>query len=238
MMLLKRLWSLSKMGIVALAGKQFRFPDDATPEQIATTVNTPEFQNTYLPSGDPDAGSIEPRVFTRNEDGTVSPELGLNSLPEGPLSVEDLNATADIESSGNPDAVNRFGFRGLLQLGDARAKELGVDDPFNPAASIAGYQKHAGQVQRRLAKTDHQFDGFHTYLLWQQGMTGGVRILDNQDQPINSFRYKRNMMNNQPPTREWRDIENPTVGDWVEQWRKVYDLKRSTSQVTVEKFFA
>lgn len=56
------------------------------------------------------------------------------------------------ESAGNPKAVSKVGAQGLMQLMPATAKELGVQNPFDPRENVMGGVKY-------LAQLHEQFDG-------------------------------------------------------------------------------
>lgn len=49
-----------------------------------------------------------------------------------------LSAVIDAESGGNPDAVSPAGAKGLMQLIDSTAAEMGVKDSLNPEENIEG----------------------------------------------------------------------------------------------------
>ena len=63
------------------------------------------------------------------------------------------------ESGGDPQAVSAKGAKGLMQLQDATAKMLGVDDPFDIRQNIFGgakylsglLQKYNGDIEKALA---------------------------------------------------------------------------------------
>ena len=63
-----------------------------------------------------------------------------------------LYAMVGQESGGNPDAVSVKGAKGLMQLMDATAEELGVADSFDPDENIRG----GAEYMRRLLD---RFDG-------------------------------------------------------------------------------
>lgn len=70
-----------------------------------------------------------------------------------------VKAVVRTESAFNPYAVSRAGAKGLMQLMDATARSLGVDDPFDPAQNVAGgtrylaylLGKYDGSVKAALA---------------------------------------------------------------------------------------
>jgi Rod binding domain-containing protein len=54
------------------------------------------------------------------------------------LSTDLLKAVIIHESGGNPRAVSRKGAKGLMQLTDGTARDLGVTNPFDPVQNIFG----------------------------------------------------------------------------------------------------
>ena len=52
----------------------------------------------------------------------------------------------DQESSGNPQAKSDEGAMGLCQLMPATAKELGVEDPWDPTQNLNGGSKYISQL--------------------------------------------------------------------------------------------
>jgi soluble lytic murein transglycosylase-like protein len=54
------------------------------------------------------------------------------------------------ESGGDPRAVSSKGAKGLMQLMDATAKELGVRNSFNPVENIRGGARYLGNLLREF----------------------------------------------------------------------------------------
>lgn len=60
-----------------------------------------------------------------------------------------LLAVAKTESNFNPNATSSVGAKGIMQLMDATAKELGVTDSYNPEQNIMGGAKYLRQLLDR-----------------------------------------------------------------------------------------
>ncbi len=58
------------------------------------------------------------------------------------LSPKLLSAVIEVESSGDTKAVSPQGAKGLMQLADSTAAQMGVSDPFNPYQNINGGAKY------------------------------------------------------------------------------------------------
>lgn len=66
------------------------------------------------------------------------------------LEVALVKAVVRVESAFYPRAVSRAGARGLMQLMPATARELGVDDSFDPAANLDGGCRYLLEMLRRF----------------------------------------------------------------------------------------
>lgn len=69
---------------------------------------------------------------------------------ENDVAPELLLAVMVQESGGRADAVSPAGAQGLMQLMPATAKELGVDDPLDPAQSIRGGAQYLSRMRARF----------------------------------------------------------------------------------------
>lgn len=60
-----------------------------------------------------------------------------------------LKAVAHAESNFSPEATSKAGAKGIMQLTDATAQDLGVQNVFNPAENIAGGASYLRQMLDR-----------------------------------------------------------------------------------------
>jgi soluble lytic murein transglycosylase-like protein len=100
------------------------------------------------------------------------------------VSVDDLTAMAIIESSGRADVgTNQFGYTGLMQMGSAAAKDVGmtlgsvtgVENVDNNALAGAKYWNQ----NARVLDEDIPRDPLHMYLAHQQGAGGTNTLMRN-----------------------------------------------------------
>lgn len=71
------------------------------------------------------------------------------------LSADLIRAVIMAESSGNPHAVSSRGAKGLMQLMDATAAELGVKDPFDPRQNILGGAAYLAKMLTKFQGNIH-----------------------------------------------------------------------------------
>jgi soluble lytic murein transglycosylase-like protein len=60
-----------------------------------------------------------------------------------------LKAVVHVESRFTPEAVSSRGAKGLMQLMDTTAAQVGVTDPFDPAQNINGGARYLRQLLQR-----------------------------------------------------------------------------------------
>lgn len=87
-----------------------------------------------------DAGQFAPMINAAAKRYGVDPTL--------------VAAVARAESSFNPRAISEAGAKGLMQLMDATARQLGVADSFDPEQNVDGGTKFLGEMMRRFGKPE------------------------------------------------------------------------------------
>ncbi|RMG36671.1 MAG: lytic transglycosylase domain-containing protein [Methanobacteriota archaeon] len=60
-----------------------------------------------------------------------------------------IKAVIFAESSGNPEAVSKMGAKGLMQLMESTAEEVGVQNPFDPRENIQGGSRYLAKLLKR-----------------------------------------------------------------------------------------
>jgi soluble lytic murein transglycosylase-like protein len=65
-----------------------------------------------------------------------------------------IKSIITVESAGKPDAVSKAGAKGLMQLMDITAKDLGIDNAFSPKENILGGTKYLKNMMDRFGNTD------------------------------------------------------------------------------------
>jgi len=98
----------------------------------------------------PDSATITPSQSSLRRMGKYEPII--NKFSEN-FNV-DKNLIRSIilaESAAKPDAVSKASAKGLMQLMDGTAKEMGVKNSFNPAENIYGGTKYFAQLLRQYS---------------------------------------------------------------------------------------
>lgn len=130
--------ALAKAGGIGLAdmlGKSLGIEEESTP---AVSARPRAFQveagvRAYRSAAtEPGLKAYEPEIKAAASDSGVSENL--------------IKAVILQESGGDARAVSGKGAKGLMQLMDATARELGVKNSFNPAENIRGGAKYLGRL--------------------------------------------------------------------------------------------
>jgi hypothetical protein len=125
-----------------------------------------------------------------------------NASAKSGVAVDDLEAMAIIESTGNRAiGTNAFGYTGLMQMGAEAAKDVGMkyadlqgkDNVENNALAGAKYWN----VNDKRLNENIPRDPLHMYLAHQQGAGGTNKLMETlKDQP--EAKASRNQLNNLP----------------------------------------
>ncbi len=91
----------------------------------------------YVPTPEPPLSDARP-----------IPELINEASDRHQLDPEFVRSVVRAESAFNPRAVSRKGAQGLMQLMPATASDLGVGDPFDPAANVEAGVRHLRALLR------------------------------------------------------------------------------------------
>ena len=89
-----------------------------------------------LPKRGEPIGAFKPIIHRAAQKYDLDPEL--------------LESIIKAESGGNPGAVSPAGAKGLMQLMDTTAEEVGVKDVFNPEENILGGAKYLRRMMDRF----------------------------------------------------------------------------------------
>lgn len=116
----------------------------SAPETPASTAS-PEraVPKTQSPAATPIKNTFLDKMVSRlgNFGGIISEAAEKFGVPENLV-----KAVITAESAGNPKAVSSAGAKGLMQLMDGTAKELGVGNSFDPRQNIFGGTKYLSKM--------------------------------------------------------------------------------------------
>ncbi|MFH1893705.1 MAG: lytic transglycosylase domain-containing protein [Candidatus Zixiibacteriota bacterium] len=90
----------------------------------------------------------------RKESGLTSVELDdviSAAAKEHKIPAKLIRAVIQVESSGDTLAVSRRGAKGLMQLTDSTASEMGVNNVFDPEENIQGGAMYLGGLMKRFS---------------------------------------------------------------------------------------
>ncbi len=127
------------IGLARLLGKSLGIEDDLPPAGSGLPRNTP--METGITAYErakvgPGLEAYEPAIKAAASDSGVSENL--------------IKAVILQESGGDARAVSGKGAKGLMQLMDATAKELGVENSFNPVENIRGGARYLAGLLREF----------------------------------------------------------------------------------------
>lgn len=136
-----------KIGLADIIYKQLN-ANDKSENDINKVIN--DYRNNNIRSKIPVQDFQDEKISTNqnNIDNDLLKRIGkFNSIinvaaRNNKLSPNLLKGVIAQESKGYSDAISLKGAKGLMQIIDTTSKELGVNDPFNPAENINGGAKY------------------------------------------------------------------------------------------------
>jgi hypothetical protein len=149
------------------------------------------------------------------------------SLPDGYLS-----RTATLESNGNPNDVSKTGAAGVFQFTKGTAKDMGVQDRFDPYQSADGAARYAAQNQTALTQSlGRAPTGGELYLAHQQGAGDPAALLKNPDMNVVDALAPA-YGGSRAGAREAVEVNggnaNMTAGEFASKWTSAYDGAKPT----------
>lgn len=129
------------------------------------------------------------------------------SIPQGEgYAPPDLvKAVMQVESAGKPKAVSGKGAAGLMQLMPATAKDLGVEDRFDPEQNVDGGSRYLAQQLKKFGQPELALAAYN----W------GPRNIENAVAKLKSDNKKvtwENVLNLVKVPRETREYVNKVMG--------------------------
>lgn len=235
----KDLWEGRDMNFSQLA------PNLEKPEQVSTTVGSPEEQafeqsttsklqrdlealraNRYVGSDGktnaPVKAPVAP-VSASQDSPYLSPQNQLESQHGLPMGY--LSNTAQIESGGNPSAKNpNSTASGLYQFTKGTAEQYGLTDPMNPEASTDAMIRLTKDNQKELTRLlGREPTSGELYLAHQQGAHGAAKLIQNPEMKATDVVGNKAVLNNGGDA-------NMTAQQFAAKWQDRYNGLEGASQ--------
>lgn len=114
-------------------------------EVLAELDGTPSFADGAIPAATNGFGANAGSTIGKTEILAAVKRIAARYQVNDDLIEEVIRA----ESNFNPNAVSRSGAKGLMQLMDATARSVNVNDSFNPVQNITGGTKYLGGLLQK-----------------------------------------------------------------------------------------
>lgn len=149
------------------------------------------------------------------------------NLPDGYLS-----RTATLESHGNPSDVSQTGAAGVFQFTKGTAKQMGVQNRFDPYESADGAARYAVSNQKELTQSlGRAPTGGELYLAHQQGAGGAAALLKNPGANVVDAlapAYGGSRAGAKEAVLVNGGNENMTAREFASKWTDAYDKAEPT----------
>lgn len=168
----------TRLGV--FAGKTATTEDETKLETPATSTSSIDEENMVLEQR---IQELEQQVTGGESSESVTVGKQNISIPQGegyaPPNV--VKAIMQIESSGNPKAVSEKGAAGLMQLMPGTARDLGVEDRFDPQQNIEGGSRYIAQQIERFGSLELALAAYN----WgPENIKRAVATLKSEGKPI------------------------------------------------------
>ena len=114
----------------------------------SASASEPEAVSVKAPSGPP-LKTAAPETAAAGDPDVPYNDLIREAADRHGVPEDLVRAVVDVESDFRSDAVSSVGAQGLMQLMPETAKELGVEDPFDPRQNIMGGTRYLKQLLGR-----------------------------------------------------------------------------------------
>ena len=163
---------------IGIAKKIYRYYTGEKLPEITTTVTAPSIRNfvpqkntindyqkviqSISPSSLADTKNIKNNFLGRVQDRINPYENTINKAAEV-FGVDKnlIKAVITAESAGKSDAVSHAGAKGLMQLMDGTAGDMGVSDPYDPHQNIFGGAKYLGKMLDQFGSLEHALAAYN-----------------------------------------------------------------------------
>jgi len=135
-------------------------------DQTSDDLNTLETvlpRKVYLPVTDENRNTPKPKTKSEAQPLTTTDldNIVKRASVKYDLDPNLLHAVIRTESGGDPRAESPAGARGLMQLIDSTAADLGVDDVFDPEKNIDGGARYLRQMLDRFGDMEHALAAYN-----------------------------------------------------------------------------
>jgi len=173
------------------AGKQLQMPKAVSP------IQTEKLQNEEIKQSEPVRTEEVPQIVSQPK--TLMDRLTRydkiidKAADKYDLDKKLIQAVIAQESYGNPKATSQVGAKGLMQLMDGTARDLGVNNPYNPEENIMGGAKYLKQMKDKFGSDELALAAYNAGPGNVEKHNGIPPFKETKDYVRNVIRYKKSL---------------------------------------------